>query len=99
MQDIASGALFVPFGHVEQEEDRFSDAYFPDSHDVHTVAPFGEIEYVPARHGMQDCPSDALFVPFGHVEHVVDRLSDANFPDSHDVHTVAPFGEIEYVPA
>ena len=65
MQDIASGALFVPFGHVEQEEDRFSDANFPDSHDIHTVAPFGEIEYVPARHGMQDCPSDALFVPFG----------------------------------
>ena len=67
MQDIASGALLVPFGHVEQAEDRFSDAYFPGRHDVHTVAPFGETEYVPASHWTQDCPSDALFVPFGHA--------------------------------
>ena len=67
MQDIASGALLVPFGHVKHVVDRFSDAYFPGRHDVHMVTPFGEIEYVPASHWTQDFPSEALFVPFGHA--------------------------------
>ena len=58
----------------------------------------GEFAYVPARHGMQDIASGALLVPFGHVKHAEDRFSDAYFPDSHDVHTVAPFGETENVP-